>query len=58
MAARRTRLSYASLKRKLLGWPGVEESTSYGAPSLKAFGKFLTRPKEDGDSIVLTGIKG
>ena len=56
MAPRRTRFSYASLKRKLLGWPGVEESTSYGAPSLKAFGKFLTRPKEDGDSIVLTGI--
>jgi hypothetical protein len=49
-------MSYATLRRKLLGWPGVEEATSYGAPSLKAFGKFLTRLKEDGDSIVLTGI--
>jgi hypothetical protein len=56
MVARRTRSSFAALKRKLLSWPGVEESTSYGAPSLKAFGKFLTRLKEDGDSIVLTGI--
>ena len=56
MAPRRTRVRYAALKRKLLGWPGVEEGTSYGAPSLKAFGKFLTRLKEDGDSIVLTGI--
>ena len=56
MAPRRTRLSYAALRRKLLGWPGVEESTSYGAPSLKAFGKFLTRLKEDGDSIVISGV--
>lgn len=56
MAPRRARVSYAALKRKLLGWPGVEEGTSYGAPSLKSFGKFLTRLKEDGDSIVLTGI--
>jgi hypothetical protein len=56
MAARPTKLSYAALKRKLLGWPGVEEGTSYGRPSLKAFGKFFTRLKEDGDSIVLSGI--
>lgn len=56
MAARHTKLSYAALKRKLLDWEGVEEGTSYGKPSLKAFGKFLTRLKEDGDSIVLTGI--
>jgi len=56
MAPRRSGTRFAALKRKLLSWPGVEEGTSYGAPSLKAFGKFLTRLKEDGDSIVLTGI--
>src|SRR5713101_4806526 len=56
MAVRRARIGFAALKRKLLGWPGVEESTSYGAPSLKAFGKFLTRLKEDGDSIVIIGV--
>ena len=33
--------------------PEVEESTSYGTPSLKVRGKFLTRLKEDGETIVL-----
>jgi hypothetical protein len=56
VAGRRTALTFAALKRKLLRWPGVEEGVSYGKPSLKAFGKFLTRVKEDGDSIVVTGI--
>ena len=36
-----------------LAWPGVERSTSYGTPSLKVKGKFLTRLKEDGDSLVI-----
>jgi hypothetical protein len=40
----------------LLGWPGVEEASHYGKPSLKAFGKFLIRLHEDGDSIVVPGI--
>jgi hypothetical protein len=56
MTTRRPQQSFASLRRKLLTWPGVEESSHYGQPSLKAFGKFLTRLKEDGDSIVITGI--
>jgi len=34
----------------------VDESSHYGQPSIKAFGKFLTRLKEDGDSIVVSGI--
>ena len=53
---RRSRHSFAALKRRLLRWPGVEESSHYGQPSMKAFGKFLTRLKEDGDSIVVPGI--
>lgn len=31
----------------------VEEGTSYGRPSYKAFGKFLTRLRDEDDSIVL-----
>ena len=40
----------------MLGWPGVEEASHYSKPSLKAFGKFLTRLHEDGDSVVIPGI--
>jgi hypothetical protein len=36
--------------------PGVEEATSYGTPSLKAFGKFLTRLRSEDDSLVLVGV--
>ena len=39
-----------------LAWPGVERSTSYGTPSLKVKGKFLTRLREDGETLVVTGI--
>src|SRR5437763_9618106 len=41
-----TLFPYTTLFRS---WPGVEESSHYGQPSIKAFGKFLTRLKEDGD---------
>jgi hypothetical protein len=34
----------------------VEESSHYGQPSIKAFGKFLTRFKEDDGSIVMPRI--
>lgn len=33
--------------------PAVEESTSYGTPSLKVRGKLFVRLKEDGETIVL-----
>lgn len=56
MARRSNRMTYADVERMVLGWPGTETATSYGTPSLKVRGKFLTRLKEDGDSIVLTGI--
>ncbi len=36
-----------------LALPGVEEGTSYGTPALKVKGKFLSRLKEDGESIVV-----
>jgi hypothetical protein len=49
-------MTYAAVEKMLLGWPGVERSTSYGRPSLKVLGRFFTWVKEDGDSIVLGGI--
>jgi hypothetical protein len=36
--------------------PGVEVSTSYRTPSLKACGKFLTRLRSEDDSLVLVGV--
>jgi hypothetical protein len=36
--------------------PGVEVSTSYGTPSLKAYGKVLTRLRPEDDSLVLVGV--
>jgi hypothetical protein len=56
MAKRKTGTTYAAVEKMLLGWPGVELSTSYGRPSLKIKGKFYTWVKEDGDSIVIGGI--
>lgn len=56
MPRRKRPLTYAAVERMLLGWPGVELSTSYGRPSLKVKGKFFTWVKEDGDSIVIGGI--
>ena len=35
------------------GFPGVEASTSYGTPSLKAKGKFMCRLRTDPDALVV-----
>jgi len=34
-------------------FPGVEEGLSYGTPGLKVRGKFLTRLRQEDDSLVL-----
>lgn len=39
--------------RVVMSFPEVEESTSYGQPSYKAFGKFLTRLRCEDASCVL-----
>jgi hypothetical protein len=36
-----------------LGLPGIEEGTSYGSPSLKVKGKFLTRLREPDILVVV-----
>jgi len=53
-AARPSRpVTFATVRRLALALPGVEECTSYGTAAFKVRGKFLTRLKEDGASIVL-----
>ena len=39
-----------------LSLQGVEEATAYGRPGFKAFGKFLTRIRDEDDSLVLSGV--
>ena len=46
-------MNFEDVCKIALAWPGVERSTSYGTPSLKVNGKFLSRLKEDGDSLVI-----
>lgn len=49
-------MTYEEVRLMVLAWPGVEDGTSYGTPSLKIKGKFFTRLKEDGDSLVIKDI--
>jgi hypothetical protein len=49
-------MTFDDVRKMALAWPGVEDSRSYGTPSLKVKGKFLTRLREDGDSLVLKGV--
>ena len=39
-----------------LALPGVEEATSYGTPSFRVKGKFLTRLRAEDDSLVLVDV--
>jgi len=49
-------MTYDDVRKMALTWPGVEEATSYGTPALKVKGKFLTRLREDGDSLVIKDV--
>ncbi|MBN8956032.1 MAG: MmcQ/YjbR family DNA-binding protein [Rhizobiales bacterium] len=49
-------MTFDDVRKMALAWPGVEDSRSYGTLSLKVKGKFLTRLREDGDSLVLKGV--
>ena len=42
-----------TLRRIALGFPGVEEGTSYGTLAFRVSGKFICRMKEDGESIAI-----
>lgn len=40
----------------VMALPGVEEGTSYGEPSYKVKGKFLTRLRREDESLVLMDV--
>lgn len=49
-------ITYDQVRAFAFALPLVADGTSYGYPCLKANGKFLTRLKEDGDTLVLPGV--
>ncbi len=49
-------MTWDEVRAIALSFPGVEESTSYGTPSLKVKGKFLTRLRAEDNSLVLVGV--
>ena len=40
----------------VMSLPGVEAASAYGKPGFKAYGKFLTRIRDEDESLVLTGV--
>ncbi len=46
-------MTYEELKAMVLAFPETEEGMSYGHPSFKSFGKFLTRLRAEDNSLVL-----
>jgi hypothetical protein len=44
------------MKAIALSFPGAEEGMSYGRPSFKVNGKFLTRLRAEDDSVVLLEV--
>jgi hypothetical protein len=44
------------VRTMVLALQGVEEATAYGRPGFKAFGKFLTRIRDEDDSLVLPDV--
>jgi hypothetical protein len=49
-------VTFDDVRKIVLAWPEVEDSTSYGTPSLKVRKKMLVRLKEDGDSLVMPSV--
>lgn len=46
-------MTEADFRTLCLAFPETEEGTSYGRPSFKAFGKFLTRLRSEDSSVVI-----
>ena len=49
-------MTFDDIRKIALGWPEVEDGTSYGTPALKVRKKLMVRLKEDGDSLVMPGV--
>jgi hypothetical protein len=50
---RSPQLTFDDVRRIAHAFPGVEDSTSYGTPSLKVNGRFMARLREDGATLAL-----
>ena len=50
---KRTPVTFDTVREMALSLPGVEEGTSYGTPAFRVRGKFFTRLREDGESLVV-----
>jgi hypothetical protein len=49
-------VTFEDVRKISLAWPEVKDGTSYGTPALKVRKKLLVRLKEDGDSLVISGV--
>jgi len=49
-------MTYEDFRAMALAFPGVEEGASYGKPSFVVRGKFLTRLRDEDDSVVLMEV--
>ncbi len=49
-------MTFDDVRKITLAWPEVEDGTSYGTPALKVRKKMLARLREDGDSLVMSGV--
>jgi hypothetical protein len=49
-------VTFDDVRTIALAWPEVEDGSSYGTPALKVRKKMLVRLKEDGDSLVISGV--
>ena len=49
-------MTYEEFRTIAMAFPGVEEGASYGAPAFVVRGKFLTRLRDEDDSLVLLEV--
>jgi len=50
---KRKGVTFASARRLLLAFPGVEEGPCYGTPGFRVRKKFLARLREDGETLAV-----
>jgi len=49
-------VTWEDVRALALALPGVEEATSYGTPSFRVKGKFITRLRPEDNSLVLVDV--
>ena len=48
-------MDFQAVRKVALGFPGTEETTSYGTPAFRVRGKLYARFHQDGKSLVVRG---